>query len=511
MSFVRLPALTLAGLLASAPAFAVDDAAPFVSPKDTRPATVEVSYTPQAMPDGGRSAWLGTSWLVAVDDNWGVGPTMLATAKGDYGGIFVFAATAQRRWRLGANTHLATSLTLGAGGGLSTAQLRFGGGFMVRPEIALRQEFGPWYLSGGVAHTRFPTGNVKGTQWTVGVGRMDDFRAFRPSDAGRTGRTFARGGVGFDEIALSGGFYSPTGNSAKRDGIALNQRLGRAGADARQYVAPDMWWGIEGAGAAKGGIDGYMEALVNGGRDWVLGHPNLRLGLQAGLGLGGGGGVDTGSGWLLRAGPTLRWITPWGPSLRLDANRTHAVDGRFSANETRLSLVLPLEGRRSVDGNGTDREDGTVVVQTLAAGVHHLSNVRFKDGSREGVTNAVLSLSRELTPTFYGTAQANAAAGGKAGAYAVGLFGLGAQSPLWAGHWRAGAEALVGAAGGGGIAVGGGAVGQGELWLQYEGAGARERLRVRAGLGQFRTLRGSAQSAPMVSLSVGYAYGVLGR
>ncbi len=507
------PTLLLAGFALASSVWADENPVPLVAPKDTRPATAELSYQPLRMPNGDAAGLVSGSWLVAVDDHWGFGPTVLGTAKGNYGGVFVFGVTGQRRWRLGPHTHLAANLTVGAGGGLSTADLRFGGGLMLRPELQLRQEFGAWYLGAGVAHTRFPSGNVRDTTWALTLGRMDDFRAFAPSNAGRTGRTYARGGVGFDEIALSGGYYDPRGNARNRAGQPLTQRLGRAGADARQYFTPESWWGLEAAGAAKGGIDGYMEVLLNAGTDWPLFHPKLRLGVQAGVGLGGGGGVDTGSGRLLRAGPTLRWITPWGPSLRLDANRTHAMNGAFSANEARLSLVLPLEGRRSTDGLGQDREDGTVRVQTLAGGVQHHHDVRFKDGSREGITKFTLSLTRELSPHWYGTAQGNAAAGGKAGAYAIGLFGLGAQSAAWgtgAWRWRTGVEGLVGAAGGGGVVVGGGAVGQAEAWLQLEGSGAYERLRVRLGAGQWGTLRGSSQRSPFVGLSVGYAYGVLG-
>jgi hypothetical protein len=97
---------------------------------------------------------------------------------------------------------------------------------------------------------------------------------------------------------------------------------------------------------------------------------------------------------------------------------------------------------------------------------------------------------------------------GSAGAYSFGLFGLGVQSdPLW-GSLRLGAEWLVGAAGGGGIKVGGGAVTQAELWAQWQPA---ERLRLRAGLGQFRTLRSDDQSAPLTHLQLNYAFGALQR
>ena len=81
------------------------------------------------------------------------------------------------------------------------------------------------------------------------------------------------------------------------------------------------------------------------------------------------------------------------------------------------------------------------------------------------------------------------------------------SEPLWGGM-RVGAEWLVGAAGGGGVQVGGGAVTQAELWAQWP---VSERLRLRAGVGEFRTMRGSSQSTPLTHLSLSYAFGALER
>jgi len=73
---------------------------------------------------------------------------------------------------------------------------------------------------------------------------------------------------------------------------------------------------------------------------------------------------------------------------------------------------------------------------------------------------------------------------------------------------RIGAEWLVGAAGGGGVAVGGGAVTQAEVWAQWRLA---ERLRLRAGVGEFRTIRHNQQSTPLAHLSLSYTFGTLQR
>lgn len=509
VSMRRLFPLLLAAL---APwASAQDDGVPrsrIAALAEARPAAVELSWTPMRLPGGARMAWLGASYLVALDEDWGVGPTVYAAARGNFGGIFAGGFTVQRRWRLTPNSHLATGLYVGAGGGLSSEQLRFGGGLMLRPEISLRSEFGAWYTGVSLTHTRFPSGNVKGSGIAFVLGRSGRFDSFATADIGRPGRSSVRSGMGFDEIALSAGAYTPRGGSLDREGQALTRRIGKAGADLRQYLAPGIWWGIEGSGAAKGGADGYMELLASVGQDWPLGNTGLRVGGQVSAGLGGGGNLDTGNGWLLRAGPVLRWQSPWGPGLRLEGGRIKAPSGHFSASYARLSLSLPLEAASRGDDYGGWAATGTVRGQALYASTQHLSRVRFKDGSEAGVGQLGLRLVREISPRLYGTAQAGSAAFGHAGAYAYGLFGAGLQSQPLIGSLRVGIEALVGAGGGGGVALGGGALMQGEAWAEWQGA---DRLRLRLGLGEWRGLRAGSARSPIASLSLGYAFGVLGQ
>ena len=499
----------LAALMALLPAcaLATPDEVPFARLNTVRPAAVEGNWTSMKLPDGGRTAFASLSYLMAFDEDWGFGPGFYGAAKGNYGGIFTVGFTGQRRWRLTSNTHLAASLYVGAGGGVSSAQLRFGGGLMLRPELSLRTENGAWYTGVGISQIRFPSGNVKssvGLSFTVG--RAMDFASFSPDDAGKPARAGRRTGLGFDEIALTGGFESPRASSKDRSGNPRTAKVGKAGGELRQYIADGSWWGVEAAGAAKGGADGYMEVLGQIGQDWALfGTPQLRIGGQLGAGLGGGGNLDTGNGWLLRAGPTLRWVTPWGPSLRVDAGLTYAPSGAYSASFVRAALSMPLDRTPVLIG---DDGGGTVRVQQLGASVMHLPRVRFKDGRQESVSHLAVNMSREFSPRIYGAAMAGSAAAGSAGAYSFGLFGLGVQSdPLWGGL-RVGAEWLVGAAGGGGVKVGGGAVTQAEAWAQWA---VSERLRLRAGVGEFRTIRGHDQSTPLAHLQLSYAFGTLQR
>jgi hypothetical protein len=447
----------------------------------SRPAAMEMSWAPMKTPSGQQMAWLGATYFVAVNDDWGIGPTVYGSARGNFGGIFAGGFTVQRRWRMTPSSHLATSFYVGAGGGVSSDALRFGGGLMLRPEISLRSEFGAWYSGVSLAYTQFPSGNVRGHSVAFVLGRSGRFDSFSASDVGFLGRTGERTGMGFDEISLSAGAYSPRGSSRSRDGRALTQTIGKAGADLRRYISPDAWWGIEASGAAKGGADGYMEILGSMGQDWALGGSGLHLGGQLSAGLGGGGNIDTGNGWLLRAGPTLRWQSPWGVGLRLEGGVVKAPSGHFNASYARLSLSMPLESAVPRDTFGSDwGRTATVRGQTVFASMQHLSRVRFKDNSEASMGQIGMRLVRELSPSVYGTAQAGTAAFGQAGAYAYGLFGAG---------------------------LGGGALMQSEVWAQW--GESNDHLRLRLGLGQWRGLRGGGPSSPIVSVSLGYAFGVL--
>lgn len=505
--FLLCSALTTAG--AQADHSVAAPVAPQATAPEVRAAALELNWTPLTMPTGERTALLGGSYLVSLGEHWGLGPAVYGAAQGQYGGLFTAGFTLQRRLRLAPHWHAVAGLYAGAGGGVSSDRVRAGGGLMLRPELSLRREFGPWYLGLGVAQVQFPSGNINDTHWALTIGRMDSVTSFSPAGSGLNGRADTRTGMGFDELALSASAETPCGSTRARDGQPMRGRKGKLGADARQYFAPGAWWGLEAAGAASGGIDGYMEILAQLGADVGVFGESVRLGAQIAGGLGGGGNVDTGGGWLLRAGPTLRWITPWGPTLRLEAGVLSAPQGHYTANQLRVSLALPLEPRRR-QAQLQGPLDGAVRQQVLYASVPWFSELAFKDGSRDDVTGLGIGIDRDLGGPWYGTAQAGSAALGKAGAFSYGLFGLGLQSQRMAGGWRVGAEALVGAAGGGNVAVGGGGVAQAEGWLQWEGRSRHDRPRVKLGLGRFTPLGDASLSTSLIHLSVGWAFGAMG-
>jgi hypothetical protein len=105
---------------------------------------------------------------------------------------------------------------------------------------------------------------------------------------------------------------------------------------------------------------------------------------------------------------------------------------------------------------------------------------------------------------LYVTGQVQSAYQGNAGAFSVGLFGVGAQ---WRQDgWLAGAELLAGAAGGGGVDTGGGAI---VKPMGYVGLALTPATSLRLGGGWVKAVNGEL-SSPVLDLSVTYAFGVPG-
>jgi hypothetical protein len=68
------------------------------------------------------------------------------------------------------------------------------------------------------------------------------------------------------------------------------------------------------------------------------------------------------------------------------------------------------------------------------------------------------AINRRINPSLYTTGQALSAVDGRAGGFSMGLVGLGLNTATSQGGWSTGVEALLGAAGGGGVNTQGGAV-----------------------------------------------------
>lgn len=432
----------------------------------------------------------GGSMLFDVGSGWWLGPAVYAAATGQRGGFYVGGLEAQRRWRLGSGTELAAGLYAGGGGGAASP---VGGGLMLRPALTLWQDLGPVQAGLGWSQVRFPSGDIRSGQWSLLLGWQTGLRHQTGSASWIGG---GRSGLGFDRVAMTLGDYRVATTGASR-------RVGLVGMRAERDLAmPGLVAGVEAAAAAQGNAAGYMEILGHLG--WQAAPlpqawPSLKLGLRGAIGLGGGGAMPMGGGAFGKATATASFSPLPGWTLGADVGR--AIGNPLRARSTQIWLATDLEP--SGPGNAASR--ATVRTEWVTSLQHH-TRVARGNGSTQSLDTMGLELNRYLGRHLYLTGQAHSAYAGAAGGYSIGLLGLGLAT-IDDTSWRLGGELLAGAAGGGGVLTGGGAVGQAKLWAGWSPAPAQE-LRLTAA--SLRS-RSGGLSTPVLGLSWSHRFDIGGR
>ncbi len=485
-------ALAAALCLAPALALAQDEAA---DGWRLAPASARLGYETITLPGDERMGLVGLSYLVEVRPGLCLGPAVYGAASGQRGGFFTVGAEAALCTQLVGPLSLQAGLYVGGGGG---AAAPVGGGLMLRPSANLLWDFGPFRAGVSVSSVNFPNGDINSSQVGV-IFDMPMSFSYLPVGSAMPARGGPmRSGMGFDRILAVGGVYRPRSGSLGVSGTPLPATIGYVGARAEAFLWPDLYVGLEANGAASGGVDGYAEILGTLGAEFALGDSGIKLGGRLAFGMGGGGDMPMGGGLLGKAALDLSVPLSRDFSLGLEAGWASAPQGDFSAPFASLALrwaLDPLPGVAPVP-----------VRQEWSAGVEMYTDAARKDGSSQSMQNVSFKYSRFIGPVLYLTGQVQSAYQGDAGAYTAGLFGMGGQ-------WRfepgllAGAEMLVGAAGGGGVDTGGGAI---VKPMAYVGAQLTKPLSLRLGAGWIKAVDGDL-SSPVVDLTLSFTFDVAGR
>jgi hypothetical protein len=282
-----------------------------------------------------------------------------------------------------------------------------------------------------------------------------------------------------------------------------HRKVGLVGMRAeRDLAVPGLVAGVEAAAAARGDAAGYMEILGHLG--WHLAPlpqamPSLQLGLRGAVGLGGGGAMPMGGGAFAKATATASFSPVPGWTLGADLGR--AIGHPLRARSTQIWLATDLEP--TSPANTAARP--TVRTEWVTSLQHH-SRVARADGSTRSLDTIGLELNRYLGRHLYLSGQAHSALAGGAGGYSIGLLGLGLATADDT-PWRLGGELLAGAAGGGGVRSGGGAVGQARLWAGWSPTPVQELRLTVAGLRS----SGGGLSTPVLGLGWSHRFDIGGR
>ena len=439
----------------------------------------------------------GMTELVNVSGEWWAGAGVYGSAAGQRGGFFVPGV--EGAWSHPFNDWLAVDAGVFAGGG-GGAAAPVGGGLMLRPHLDLVFRSPGFYTGPTFSKVWFPNGQINSNQfgWMFNVDSSFRYRSAAFAGAATDGSAT---GLGFDHVDAMVTFAKPHASTTTA-GAPLTNRIGLVGLRAERIVDGPLWAGIETAGAASGGVAGYAEVLATAGLRWPV-VDRLSLGVRASAGLGGGGGIDTGGGFIVKAavGATLRLTDTLGIGAELgvvDAPRL----AHYKAATGAVSLNWALDVPQSEMDNWFNTNPGTPTRMEFASAVERYRAAR-KDGRTEPLDAVVLQINRFVARDVYLTGQVHSAFAGGAGAYSVGLFGVGGQVPVTS-RIRLGAEALAGAAGGGGVDTQGGAVVQARA---YADVALTDSLSLRVGAGRIKSVHGGL-SAPVVDAAIVFNFGV---
>ncbi len=495
-----LATLLLSGSLLSGQALAeVAESAAIRS----KPALLRMSYEVVDVGPAETMGFAGVHYLVNVHPNWYVGASGFGALAGERGGFFTGGFTVGTGMRFASKWLLDAGLFVGGGGGGAAGQ---GGGLMVRPHLGISRDVGGVMLGAGVSYINFPNGDIDSTQLSLSLGIPFDVYYGRASDAGKTVYAGDLAGLSLQqtEWLATVGKYHPAGKAKTTAGKAMTSSLKRVGFEYRRHLDARRYFFVETAGAMGGESDGFAELLAGAGYRVPLLSPRVHLTASLAVGGAGGGRVDTGGGLVGKARVGLDYDLTPALKLGLDAGRMESA-GSFSADFYGLSLGYRLgevgTGRFAQDGQGLA---GVRLARWRLIGVQHTNfSATRNTGHEQNLSLVGLKIEKFLTDSFYMTGQAHGAYAGDAGGYAVGLIGAGWEIPLREdGRLSFNAEFAAGAAGGGGVDVGSGAVIQPLLGLSWR---ISQQLAVRLEAGRIKALNGELDSN-LAGLGLAYEF-----
>jgi len=463
---------------------------------ESLPTSAMLGYERVRLPGGEQMGLVGGSLLFDIGGNWGIGPAVYGAATGQRGGFFVGGVELQRRWELSDGLSLATGLYAGGGGGASAPA---GGGLMLRPAVTLLKDLDRNLQAGiSLSSVRFPSGHIESHQIGLVLAWRGDFRHYTGGQPGERVTSNQASGLGFDRMLATVGRYELSDGSGRRIGLLGARAERRTGWDG-------LTVGLEASAAASGDAAGYMEVLGSVGASTAPladALPSWRVGVRVAAGLGGGGAVPTAGGALGKATAGTEWSPLPGWTVGAEVGVIRSASGPLRARHAQVWIGLDLEP--GLDGR-SDPTGPVIRTEWVGSLQHHVRSQR-QDGTHAALDTIGLKLNRYVGDNLYLSGQAHSAFNGGAGAYSIGIVGMGvATTP--AQPQRFGAELLVGAAGGGGVSTAGGRVTQALAWGGWTQSPQSE---WRLGLGSLHSQRGGLNS-PVLELSWSRAFGMAGR
>ncbi len=365
-------------------------------------------------------------------------------------------------------------ISIGGGGyfGGGGGNVYTGDGSIIRfhLEIACKTNLGEL----AVQHTsvNFPSSSVSGSQWGISFLIPTNFTYASPellNNRFAVNNIFYAGNSGhilgyrkFNINLLQQNYYQKEGTLSV-DGILQDKIIRLIGFEVRQYHSQHVFSSLKTSGAYGGIRHGYMDILLGIGLWQDIFKKHLSFSGLVRLGAGGGARVETGGGFLLETNAGFRFTFPGQLYFALEGGYLVSPDGNLSAASTTFQIGLPFNLLNITSGKEAAEPHDELDFQGWDI---RISNQVYRQPKRlnmalaDDVKLIGVKINRLFNQFLYLTGQGYFAySGERAGGLAVGLLGAGLQTkPMLTSYIHLYSELLAGAAGGGHLALGEGAI-----------------------------------------------------
>ena len=428
------------------------------------------------MPDNdGSMGLLGFYYLAKVSPFINGGIVGYSAISGNQGGLFVLGIEGNIYHRLISKLWIDSGLFVGGGGG----KVGTGNGSMIRSQIGLSYDFERFKVGANYSYVSFPDSRIQGKQVGLSIAIPTKFYYTNPNFIGRTindlnmlnhsssNIVFNRIYMGiivknyFQEVATKNTFGEVQDNTIWLTGFELGR-----------FMTKNTYILLKTSGAFKGNPHGYMDFLAGIGYNYPFIAKYLSLTGKITAGSGGGGYVETGGGLLVETniGLTLNF-TP-NIAMQIDGGYLNSPYGNLKAISLTSKLLYSIETASIAPTTRTKSAEGIYNFNTWAI---RITNQVYKHPKRnqnianDNVHLICVKFDKLLNKYIFLTGQAHSAySGNYVGGYAAGLVGVGIQSKtIFNDQVKVNAEMLIGAGGGGHLAIGQGAIAQSVFGITY--------------------------------------------
>ncbi len=346
---------------------------------------------------------------------------------------------------------------------------------MIRPHVGLKYNFSSSVLGLNYTYVDFPNGDISSD--AIALSLEIPFSSPILNWEDNEGQTVANYfGADWNNVSRHRSHlaarirsYSPARGSKTTSGESLNDSLGLVGVDYSYFLNKNWFTTFETAGAVSGGVGGYAELLAGLGYRLPLTKDD-RLALLPALTIGGagGGGVETGGGFVSRANLGLEYLLSPYLSLIMDGGYLTAPDGNFDTPYVGLNLAYVMETfAQDQKGAPLKKTDAIKTTKWRFRPAHQW----YFDAQRTGSSSRNMNLLGGKIDWmggdyWYLTGQGLSAYEGGAGGYSEGHWGVGILGPSWQ-NWQLYGEMLIGAGGGGGVDSGSALLYKPSVGLEY--------------------------------------------